>query len=192
MEGPPPNPDPDAPLVVRVAAGDERAFTELARRHAGRLRALALRFSGHAAEADEIVQDALWTVWRTAGQWRPDGPPFAAWLTRVTINRAIDADRRRKVRRFFGLEAAAETADSSPSAEDATAGREELAAVIRDIQSLPARQRAAILLATQGEHGTEEIATTMGISVGAAEQLLVRARRTLRARLSERMETEGR
>jgi RNA polymerase sigma-70 factor (ECF subfamily) len=178
--------DPDDALVARVATGDERAFAEIVRRHAGRLRTLALRFGGEAGEADDIVQETFWTVWRKAGSWQPGGPPFGAWLTRITINRAIDADRRRRVRRFFGIEEAAEIADQRSSAEEETSIRGELAAVTADIRGLPQRQRAAILLAAGGEHSNSEIAEMLGLSAGAVEQLLVRARRTLRARLAER------
>lgn len=180
--------DPDETLVTRIARGDERAFTELVRRHAGRIRTLVLRFSGEQGEADDIVQETFWSVWRKAGSWQPDGPPFAAWLTRIAINRAIDATRRRKVRRFFGLEEVDQMADHGASAETQTAMRGELAAVAADITNLPPRQRAAILLAADGEHSNMDIAATLGITEGAAEQLLVRARRTLRIRLAERDE----
>jgi RNA polymerase sigma-70 factor (ECF subfamily) len=180
------NADPDEALVARIARGDERAFTEVVRRHSGRLRALVHRFAGETGEADDIVQDTFWTVWRKAGSWKPGGPPFGAWLTRIAINRAIDADRRRRVRHFFGLEEAGDIADDAASAEDEVATRGELSAVATDIRALPPRQRAAILLAAGGEHSNMDIADAMGLSAGAVEQLLVRARRTLRARLAER------
>ena len=183
--------DPDEALVARVARGDRRAFAAIVRRHAGRLRALAVRFSGDPSEADDIVQEAFWAVWRNAASWQPDGPPFSAWLTRIAINRAIDVNRRRRVRRFFGLEEATDPPDQSPSAETAAVTRSELAAVAADIHQLPARQRAAILLAADGDRSNSAIATILGVSEGAVEQLLVRARRTLRTRLAEREATEG-
>jgi RNA polymerase sigma-70 factor (ECF subfamily) len=176
----------DTSLHARIVRGDERAFGELARRHAGRLRMIALRFCGDAAEADDVVQDTFLTVWRRASSWQPDGPPFGAWLTRITINLAIDRHRRHRLRRFFGLEAATEVADAQPTAEQETGARAALAAVTRDIGALPARQRAVILLAADGERSNADIAFAMGLSVGAVEQLLVRARRTLRLRLAER------
>jgi RNA polymerase sigma-70 factor, ECF subfamily len=180
------NADPDEALVARIARGDERAFTEVVRRHTGRLRALIHRFVGETGEADDIVQETFWTVWRKAGTWKPGGPPFGAWLTRIAINRAIDADRRRRVRRFFGLDEADDVADDATSAEETATMRGELAAVATDIRALPPRQRAAILLAAGSEHSNMEIADAMGLSAGAVEQLLVRARRALRARLAER------
>ncbi len=176
----------DEVLVERVAAGDERAFTEIVRRHGGRLKALALGFAGGVAEADDIVQETFWSLWRHARRWKPGGPPLAAYLTRIALNRAIDAGRRRRVRAFFGLEDATDVGDPKPAADQRLAAGGELAAVVRDIHELPARQRAAILLAADGERGNAEIAELMGLSIGAVEQLLVRARRTLRTRLAAR------
>ena len=180
----------DEALVAEIAAGDQRAFAEIVRRHGGRLKALALSFSGGAADADDIVQETFWSLWRNAGRWRPGGPPFAAYLTRMTINRAIDGERKRKTRRFFGLEAVEDAADPDPAADEKLAASNALKAVASDIHALPARQRAAILLTADEERSNAEIAEAMGLSVGAVEQLLVRARRTLRMRLAER-EAQG-
>jgi RNA polymerase sigma-70 factor (ECF subfamily) len=181
----------DEVLIARIAGGDERALAEIVRRHGGRLRTLALRFAGGAAEADDIVQETFWSLWRNAHRWQAGGPPPGAYLTRLALNRAIDAERRRKVRRFFGLEEAAETADPEPVADARLEAGRELAAVARDIRDLPARQRAAILLTAEGSRSNVEIAQVMGLSVGAVEQLLVRARRTLRQRLAARDQAGG-
>jgi RNA polymerase sigma-70 factor (ECF subfamily) len=131
-------------------------------------------------------------VWRNAARWQPGEIAFKAYLTRITVNRAIDGERRQRLRRFFGLEAAADAEDPAPSAEGSAIGREELAAVTRDIGVLPARQRAAILLSAGGERTNREIAEALGLSEGAAEQLLVRARRTLRQQLLTRDSRETR
>ena len=175
----------DEALALRTAAGDQRALREIVRRHGGRLRALAHRFTGGGAEADDIVQETFLSFWKTASRWQPGGPPLGAYLTRIAVNRAIDSDRRRRVRRFFGLEDAAEVADPEVAVDDRLAGKHQLAAVTGYIATLPARQRAAIRLAADGERSNAEIGETMGLSVGAVEQLLVRARRTLRIRLAE-------
>jgi len=180
--------DGEAGIVRRIADGDQRALAEVVRQHGGRLRALALGFAGGAAEADDIVQETFWTLWKRAGSWKPDGPPLVAWLTRVAMNRAIDRERRRKVRGFFGLDDVAEPSDDTVSQEQRMAAHGELKAVMDDVKDLPARQRAAILLAADGERSNREIAEALGLSVGATEQLLVRARRTLRARLAARDE----
>ena len=180
--------DEDDRLVQRIGAGDERAFGHVVRAHAGRLRSLALGFSGGAAEADDVVQETFWSLWRNAKSWQPGGPPLGAYLTRIAINRAIDRGRRRKIRNFFGLEDAADVADSEPAQDERLSTRRDLADVLRDIRGLPERQRAAVLLAADGERSNAEIAAALGVSLGAAEQLLVRARRKLRTKLAARAE----
>ncbi len=54
------------------------------------------------------------------------------------------------------------------------------------IRDLPEKQRLALLLSVQGERSNAEIGSILGVSEGAAEQLLVRARRTLRAKMREK------
>jgi RNA polymerase sigma-70 factor (ECF subfamily) len=186
VETPAANEDTDDALALRTARGDQRAFSEIVRRHGGRLRALAHRFAGGAADADDIVQETFLNFWRTARNWQPGGPPLAAYLTRIAINRAIDGDRKRRIRRFFGLEEAGEVADSGSPVDARMEGRQALRAVMDDLALLPARQRAAILLSANGERSNADIGDALGLSVGAVEQLLVRARRTLRARLEAR------
>ena len=178
--------DPDAALMVAIAAGDQRAFADLVRRHGGRLRAVCLRFLGNAADAEEIVQETFWTIWRTAERYEPRGARVSTYLHRIALNRCIDRDRRRRIRRLVGLEEAAEIEDPTVDQETDLAVRTRLAAVRLDIAALPARQRAALLLAVESEKPTAEIATVLGVTVGAAEQLLVRARRTLREKLARR------
>ena len=180
------NPDPDQALVARMQAGDEAALSEIMRRHGPRLKALALRFASATSSVDDIVQETFWTAWRTASQWQPGGPPYGAYLTRIAVNRAIDVERRSKLRRFFGLEAADGVVDGAVSAEHGLALRGEAAAVAADIGTLPPRQRAAILLSASEELSNADIAVALGVSEGAAEQLLVRARRVLRERMAER------
>lgn len=176
-------------LVGRIAAGDQRAFAEIVRAHSGRLRALAAGFTSGAAEADDVVQETFLSLWRNAGRWKPDGPPLGAWLTRIAINRAIDRDRRRRVRNFFGLtDDSAEAADPAPGQDTRLEDASELDAVMRDVHDLPPRQRAALALSVQGDRSNAEIGEIMGLSAGGVEQLLVRARRRLRSQLAARTE----
>lgn len=179
-----PSADPDAILVARLTTGDERAFTELVRRHTGRLTALARRFTGRPDHAEDVVQDVFLALWRSPKTWTPGGPPFAAYLTRLAMNRCIDHSRRQRLRRFVGIEDSPEPVEPGQSPEAAAATRSEVEAVSRLVLRLPARQRAAILVAAEGGQSSSEVAAVLGISTGAAEQLLVRARRTLRAGLA--------
>lgn len=180
----------DALLVCRLQRGDSRALDALMRRHGRRLRAIAHRMLGRLDEAEDLVQDTFVTLWRQADRIEDGRGPIGAWLTRVLVNRAIDRARRNRFLQFIGLDSAEESADEAPNPETATVSRSEMAAVKADLARLPARQRAAILLAADG-HGTAEIAAAMDLSVGAAEQLLVRARRALRLAATRRETGQG-
>ncbi|WP_225765973.1 sigma-70 family RNA polymerase sigma factor [Inquilinus sp. Marseille-Q2685] len=176
----------DADLLARIAAGDRRAFAVLMRRHGDRVRGLALGFGGRADEADDIAQDVFLMLWRRPDAWRPGQAAFTTWLYRVVANRCLDRARRRRLRRWLPFGNGPEPADDAPTALTTLSGRDRLAAVARLIRTLPERQRLALLLAVQGGRSNAEIAAILGISQGAAEQLLVRARRTLRAVIDER------
>jgi RNA polymerase sigma-70 factor (ECF subfamily) len=176
----------DEDLLVRIGNQDRRAFTILMHRHGERVRGLAFAFSGRAAETDDIVQDVFVTLWRRPQAWKPGQAAFSTWLYRVVANRCLDYARRRRLRALLPLADVSDPADDAPTALHAVAARDHLVAVSRLIRTLPEKQRLAVLLAAQGEHATAEIATILRVSEGAAEQLLVRARRKLRTMMKEK------
>ena len=176
MDGP-----PDHDLMARTAQGDERAFRELARRHAGGALRLARRILGSEALAEEIVQDAFLRVWTNAPRWRPEAA-FRTWLYRVVINLCLNAKRRPA---DLPLAAAGDPADPAPDAGAALELGERDRQLAAAIDRLPARQRAAIVLTYQEGLGNAEAAAVLGTSVAGIETLLVRAKRSLRATLGE-------
>ncbi|MEL6335579.1 MAG: sigma-70 family RNA polymerase sigma factor [Pseudomonadota bacterium] len=201
----PPAPDPvddargadsDAALMGRVQTGDAAAFEGLVRRHAGRVRALALRQTGSAADADEIAQEVFAQLWHKASQFDPARGAFRSWLYRIVASRCLDLMRWR-LRRGVPVSgapvngAAAELADDAispalfdpgPGAERAVIGRDALAAAAAAIRDLPRRQRLALLMAAVSELEAAEIGAALGTSRAGAEQLIARARRQLRTR----------
>lgn len=180
--------DEDDALMARVADGDQRAFARLVARHGSRVQALAHRFTGSAAEAEDVVQEAFWRVWRSAGRWTAGGARFSTWLHRIVVNLCVDHDRRRRIRRLLPFADGYDPPADEVGAEQAAGDRDEIAAVRRDILALPARQRAALLLSAQGDRSNAEIARVLGTTEKAVESMLVRARRALRARMARREE----
>jgi RNA polymerase sigma-70 factor (ECF subfamily) len=180
--------DEDDALMARIAAGDQRAFARLVARHGPRAQALAHRFTGSAGEAEDVVQEAFWRVWRSAGRWTAGGARFSTWLHRIVVNLCVDHERRRRIRRLLPFAYAFDPPSDEVDPERALADRDEISAVRNDILELPARQRAALLLSADGERSNAEIAGVLGTTEKAVESMLVRARRTLRARLAEREE----
>ncbi len=176
----------DEMLLARIAGRDRHAFTMLMRRHGRRVRGLALAFTGKPEEADDITQDVFLLLWRKPEAWKPGPAAFSTWLYRVVANRCLDHARRARLRRWLPFGEAVEPPDDSPGAHEALAGRDHLAKVTRMIRALPERQRIALLLSAQDDKSNAEIAAILEISEGAAEQLLVRARRALRAMIQDR------
>ena len=173
--------DDDA-LLAASGEGDQIAFNRLVQRHAPQLYAVARRYGCSDADADEIVQDTFWNAWRTAHRWKPGGARVATWLYRVAVNRILDHRRAKGRRREDVLAEGLEIADPLLSPPEQKVGdRQRLRAMQAEIATLPDRQRMAILLSVQQDKSNAEIARILGCSEGAVEQLMVRARRTLRA-----------
>ena len=173
--------DADHDLMARVARGDERAFRVLARRHAADALRLARRILGSEALAEEVVQEAWWRVWRAAPRWRPDAA-FRTWFYRVVTNLCLNARRRPAE---LPLSAAGDPVDPALDAAAALEAGERDRRLAAAIDALPPRQRAAIVLTYQEGLGNAEAASVLDTSVAGVETLLVRAKRALRAALSE-------
>jgi RNA polymerase sigma-70 factor (ECF subfamily) len=88
----------DEELIRRVAEGDDRALSELYDRYSRPVYATGIRVLGDTSLAEDLVQDAFTSVWRAAGSFDPGRARFATWLYRIARNRAVDLNRRRRVR----------------------------------------------------------------------------------------------
>jgi RNA polymerase sigma-70 factor (ECF subfamily) len=169
----------DETLMLRIAKGEERAFRELAARYAVRATGLARRITGNAADAEEIVQEALLRVWVNAPRWRPQAA-FRTWFYRIVFNLCLNRKRRAP---FYPLEAAGDPPDPALDASARMEKDEIRRRVAAAIAELPERQRAAIILTYENELGNAEAADVLGSTVSAFEALLIRAKRQLREKL---------
>lgn len=134
---------------------------------------------GNQADAEDVVQEAYVKAFRAlkAGEFDRRSST-ATWLYRIVVNGAIDAKRSRTRR--------AEQTDVQvdPSWDGAALAEARLALSELDewLDALPPDQRAALVLQSLEGLNNAEIAQVMGVSEGAVEQRLVRARTTLRQR----------
>lgn len=176
----------DAALVLRLAARDAGALRAVIAGHAERLHRIAWRMTGDAAEAEDIVQEAMLRLWdqapELAARHRPGGGAAAGlrlggWLQRVVMNLAID--RLRRTRRLSGDEAP-ERADDAPLADALVEADDESRRARSLVAALPERQRAAIVLTYYEELSNAEAAAALDMNIKAFESLLHRARAALR------------
>jgi RNA polymerase sigma-70 factor (ECF subfamily) len=80
----------DGELLRRVRARDTSALAELYDAHAGYAMAVALRIVRNRSEAEEVVQDVFWHLWKSQLAYDPSRGRFTTWLFAVVRNRAID------------------------------------------------------------------------------------------------------
>jgi len=175
----------DDDLMRLAGCGDRTAFARLVGRHLSRAGAVAARITGNRSDAEEIVQEVFLRAWLKAPAWqaqgeRAGGARFTTWFYRVLVNLCIDR-RRRPVN--APLEAAGEVADHRPGGFEDLATAQTSRLVGSAVADLPERQRTALTLCHFEEMSNIEAAEILGVSVGALESLLVRARRTLREKL---------
>ena len=179
----------DAELVRRVADRRPEAVAELYDRHAPRLLALARRILGNAADAEEVVQEALVQVWAQAGRYDPRRASVTTWLVLLTRSRAIDLLRSRRVREQAVTASAQElpSTHASPEGPRAVWTLERQARVREALAELPAEQREVLELAFYGGLSQSEIAERTGIPLGTVKTRTLLAMRKLRAALRDEL-----
>jgi len=171
-------PPPDD-LVARAAAGDQVAFRELYRQHAGRVYALCLRLTGDAGAADERTQDVFVRLWDKLRSFRGESA-FSSWLHRLAVNVVLNERRTtgRRERRVAPVE--------DPGSLEQNQGNPTEGLSIdleRAIAELPDGAREVFVLYDVEGYGHGEIASLTGIAEGTSKAQLFRARRLLREKL---------
>ncbi len=188
-------PETDESLMKAVARKDTSALRELMRRHEARVRRLACRFAGSDAAAADLVQEVFFKVYTSAGSYRPKAR-FTTWLYRITANHCLNYIRSSKKNPLQQLADPLE--EAGPKAPVATAGtqlsdleKKERALLVRQaVDSLPERQRMAILLLRFEGMTYREAAQALSCSVSALEALVYRGFETLKKRLAYMHEGE--
>jgi RNA polymerase sigma-70 factor, ECF subfamily len=171
-------------VMERYSTGDDRAFDELYRRGAQRVRGFLVRLSGDAALADDLTQETFVRVHRSRGSFA-SGAAAIPWMFAIARNAFLDHTRREQVRRNSGSrlaqprEAAADT-----QGEDVFAAQEMLVIVRRTLEELPLLQREAFVLIRFEGLSVAEAAQILGASEAAVKVRAFRAYEALRAALA--------
>jgi RNA polymerase sigma-70 factor (ECF subfamily) len=181
----------DHALLDGIARGDGRSLEQLVQRHSGWAVRLLRRVLGSQVVAEDILQSCFVQLWEKPPAWQPQAS-FRTWFYRVLHNRCLDHFRREKRHAPMpdeegepheeGLTVATEiTATMHRPVEQAVVRRLDVQAAL---QTLPERQRMAIVLVYFEEWPQAEAAQLMQVSVGALESLLSRARSALSRHLA--------
>jgi RNA polymerase sigma-70 factor (ECF subfamily) len=158
-------PPTDAGLVAAYQGGDERAATELVRRHAAAVGRFLYSSGAGATDVEDLVQETFFRAFRRAGGWRGDAS-FRSWLFTIASNLLKDDYRRRKGRHIVSIEDRDLPDTADPDADLAATEAEQR--VREGLARLPRLQREVFLLRAQGGRDYEEIAAALGTTPGAA------------------------
>jgi RNA polymerase sigma-70 factor (ECF subfamily) len=177
----------DEELMVLVHEGDARAFEVVFDRHAGPAFSLAYRMCGRRALAEEIVQEAFMSLWRSKARYDRTRGSVRSWVLRVVHNRAIDVFRRElsTARHDVSDDRIADALPARERTEDEVERRSDARLVRSALDGLPPDQRQVIELAYFGGFSQAQIAEALGLPAGTVKGRTRLALRKLRIALGE-------
>lgn len=166
-------------MLERVQSGDQAAMTEIFDRYSGMAYSIALRVLGDPAQAEDVMQDVFFQVWRNPKSFAPERGSLGAWLAVVIRNRCIDVRRRRRPTDSVEDVILASSTDVSSEVERSTL-IERVRAVLT---GLPAEQRENLELAFFEGMTHAEIAAQKGEPLGTVKTRIRTALTALRKAL---------
>jgi RNA polymerase sigma-70 factor (ECF subfamily) len=180
----------DEDLMQLVQDGEARAFEVVFDRHVDAAFSLAYRMCGRRALAEEIVQEAFMSLWRTGARYDRARGSVRSWVLTSVHNRAIDAFRRERatVSRDVHDDGISATLPASERTEEEVERRTDAQRVRAALARLPADQRQVIELAYFGGFSHTEIAETLGLPPGTVKGRMRLGLSKLRIALGDRAE----
>jgi RNA polymerase sigma-70 factor, ECF subfamily len=158
----------DEDLMQLVRENDSAAFAVVYERHSNAAFSLAFRMCGRRGVAEDVVQEAFLSLWRSATRYDRTRGSVRTWVLGIVHNRAIDALRRSVVRdRGQISDEGIEERLEAPERTDQEVGRRDEAREIREVvEGLPAEQSRVIELAYYGGFTHSEIAAMLDTPIG--------------------------
>ncbi len=191
----------DTLLIEKSRQGNTKAFDEFMRRHRARVIRIARGMVSDEEDALDMAQEAFMKAFDSIGKFRGDCSP-RTWIDRIVVNRCVDWQRRRKVKRRLlvlvgkrdeGASLEEMAPDTSWEADPITTmDREKIRKAVNQVlASLPAKQKAAFILRHWEGRSTKEVALVLECAEGTAKVHLHRATERMRAVLKPFLEEEA-
>ena len=173
----------DEAVVAIAARGEEAGLAELYDRYGRVAYGLALRIVRDPSLAEDAVQEAFLTVWRSAARFSADRAKASTWILTFVHRRAVDLVRREERRRADPLPD--EEAASAPATDEVAWLRLERERVQTALRALPDQQREALELAYYGGFTQSELADRLGQPLGTIKSRMFAGLGRLRELLAE-------
>ncbi len=157
--------------MALVRDGEARAFEVIVDRHGGPAFSLAYRMCGRRAMAEDIVQEAFVSLWRSGARYDRTRGSVRSWVLGAVHHRAIDAFRREAVRQGKDVrdDAAAERVPAKELTDAEAVRRDESRTVRAALEELPQEQRKVIELAYFGGFTHHQIAEMLSLPAGTVK-----------------------
>ena len=172
-------------IIEHLKNGDEFIYKYVYDLYARMVYSVCFRMIGNKEEAEDAAQDVFIKVFHSINNFRKDSK-LSTWIYQIAVNICINKLRRKRVINFLSLdfwEGEKEMADNSPSPENILE-KSELQQIVQEaINSLPAKQKTAIILSRYEELSYKEISKIMELGLSAVESLIFRAKESLAKRL---------
>jgi RNA polymerase sigma-70 factor, ECF subfamily len=161
----------DEELMQLVRDGDVSAFEVVFDRHSSAAFSLAYRMCGRRATAEDIVQDAFLSLWRSGSGYDPRRGSVRSWVLSVVHNRAVDAMRRLGAKAGLDVpdEGIAERLHAAESTDAEVERRDDARQVRTALDELPPDQRQVIELAYFGGFTHNQIAEMLDLPPGTVK-----------------------
>jgi len=171
-------------LIARARAGDENAFEQLVRAFTPGLFRVVRRMSADTGEAEAIIQETFWRVWRALPRYQGDRR-FLPYLVTIAVNLLRDTWRKSRRTLADEFEAIPDRVDESPSPEMQMIEAELSDTLVKAVERLPTLYRTVIALRYDAGLSYEGIAAAMDLPLNTVRTYLHRAKLALQKSLEE-------
>lgn len=165
-------------LIEKCKKEDIKAQGQLYTLFSSKLFSVCLKYSRNSVEAQDNLQDAFLTIFKSIGQYKHKGS-FEGWMKRITVNTVLQKYRKE---RFFEIVNENQIEDPEVEIEEDSFSLDFL---LKLIQELPDRYRLVFNLYVLDDYSHQEVAEMLGITVGTSKSNLARARMILKNKIEE-------